>query len=68
MYLVHFANFAYTKVFPTKEKAVRYMEIAGLETTLTDRHGWLIGDYDPISGVYQDSCLTTMYQFECDGK
>jgi len=59
MFLVQFTNFAYTKHFPTKESAIRYMEQAGLETTLTDTNGRVLGDFSPIDGRYMETKFTT---------
>lgn len=59
MFLVRFTNFAYTKDFPTKESAIRYMERAGIETTLTDTNGLVLGDFSPIDGRYMETKLTT---------
>jgi hypothetical protein len=59
MFLVRFVNFGYTKPFPTKESAIKYMEHSGLETTLTDTNGLVLGDFSPIDGEFIPTKLTT---------
>lgn len=52
MFLVHFTNFAYSVPFSTKESAIRHMEHAGFESTLTDANGKLCGNFRPLYGKY----------------
>jgi hypothetical protein len=52
MFLVHFTNFAYSAPFTTKEGAIHHMEHSGFESTLTDDHGRLYGNFRPLYGKY----------------
>jgi hypothetical protein len=55
MFKVQMTNFNYSLDFATKADAVAHMTRSGFSSTLVDSHGWIVGDYDPISGNYQDT-------------
>jgi hypothetical protein len=62
MFTVQMVNFNYSVPFATKAEAVAYMTQACFESTLVDARGWIVGDFDPISGVYQDTRFPVMVE------
>ena len=62
MFTVRMTNFNYSVPFETKEDAVAYMTRACFESTLVDARGWRVGDFNPISGRYQDTRFPDMVE------
>ena len=62
MFKVYMTNSNYSVPFTTKADAVAYMERACFESTLVDARGWRVGDFNPISGRYQDTRFPQMVE------
>jgi hypothetical protein len=62
MFKVQMVNFNYSVPFATKADAIAYMERSGFESTLVDARGWRVGDFNPISGRYQDTRFPDMVE------
>ena len=62
MFKVQMVNFNYSVPFATKAEAVAYMTRACFESTLINASGWRVGDFNPISGRYQDTRFPDMVE------